>query len=32
MGGILTLNKAERDFINCWETDAFRKKLASGSS
>jgi rhamnose utilization protein RhaD (predicted bifunctional aldolase and dehydrogenase) len=32
MGGILTLNKAERDFINCWETDAFRKKLASGTS
>jgi NAD(P)-dependent dehydrogenase (short-subunit alcohol dehydrogenase family)/rhamnose utilization protein RhaD (predicted bifunctional aldolase and dehydrogenase) len=31
MGGILTLNKAERDFINCWETDAFRKKLASGA-
>jgi rhamnose utilization protein RhaD (predicted bifunctional aldolase and dehydrogenase) len=32
LGGILTLNKAERDFINRWETDAFRKKLANGAS
>jgi rhamnose utilization protein RhaD (predicted bifunctional aldolase and dehydrogenase) len=32
LGGILTLNKSERDFINQWEPDAFRKKLASGSS
>jgi hypothetical protein len=32
MGGICTLNKDEQDFINQWEADAFRKKLASGSS
>jgi len=32
LGGILTLNKAEQDFINQWESEAFRKKLASGSS
>ncbi|MGA1980290.1 MAG: class II aldolase/adducin family protein [Sedimentisphaerales bacterium] len=31
-GGILTLNYAEQDFINRWEADAFRKKLASGAS
>jgi len=31
LGGILTLNKAEQDFINRWEADAFRKKLASRS-
>jgi rhamnose utilization protein RhaD (predicted bifunctional aldolase and dehydrogenase) len=30
LGGILTLNKAEQDFINRWEADAFRKKVASG--
>ena len=30
MGGIHALNKAEQDFINQWEADAFRKKLASG--
>jgi len=30
MGGILTLNKAEQDFINQWESEVFRKKLASG--
>lgn len=32
LGGILTLNYAERDFINRWEADAFRKKLANGAS
>ena len=32
LGGILTLNKAEQDFINRWEADAFRKKLANGAS
>jgi rhamnose utilization protein RhaD (predicted bifunctional aldolase and dehydrogenase) len=32
LGGILTLNKSERDFINQWESEAFRKKLASGPS
>jgi len=32
LGGILSLNKAEQDFINRWEADAFRKKLASGAS
>ena len=30
MGGILTLNKRQQDFINNWEAEAFRKKLASG--
>jgi rhamnose utilization protein RhaD (predicted bifunctional aldolase and dehydrogenase) len=29
MGGILSLNKRQRDFINKWESEAFRKKLAS---
>lgn len=29
MGGILTLNKRQEDFINNWESEAFRKKLAS---
>ena len=29
-GGILTLNKSERVFINQWEAEVFRKKLASG--
>jgi NAD(P)-dependent dehydrogenase (short-subunit alcohol dehydrogenase family)/rhamnose utilization protein RhaD (predicted bifunctional aldolase and dehydrogenase) len=32
LGGILTLNKAEQDFINQWESEAFRKKLAGGAS
>jgi len=32
LGGIVTLNKSERDFINQWESEAFRKKLASGPS
>ena len=29
MGGIVTLNKRQEDFINNWESEAFRKKLAS---
>lgn len=29
LGGVLTLNKRERDFIVQWESEAFRKKLAS---
>ena len=29
MGGILTLNKRQRDFINRWESEAFRMKVAS---
>lgn len=32
MGGILTLNKRQEDFINNWESEAFRKELASGQS
>jgi rhamnose utilization protein RhaD (predicted bifunctional aldolase and dehydrogenase) len=32
LGGILTLTKSEQDFINQWESEAFRKKLASGQS
>jgi NAD(P)-dependent dehydrogenase (short-subunit alcohol dehydrogenase family)/rhamnose utilization protein RhaD (predicted bifunctional aldolase and dehydrogenase) len=31
MGGILTLTKRESDFINKWESEAFRKALAAGS-
>ncbi|MDD5064387.1 MAG: class II aldolase/adducin family protein [Phycisphaerae bacterium] len=31
-GGILALNKPEQDFINRWEADAFRKKLANDAS
>jgi rhamnose utilization protein RhaD (predicted bifunctional aldolase and dehydrogenase) len=31
LGGILTLNKPEQNFINRWEADAFRKKLANGA-
>ncbi len=31
-GGISTLNKRQQDFINQWEADAFRKKLANSSS
>jgi rhamnose utilization protein RhaD (predicted bifunctional aldolase and dehydrogenase) len=30
LGGICSLNKRERDFINRWEAEAFRKKVASG--
>jgi len=29
MGGIVTLNKRQEDFINNWESEAFRKKLAN---
>ncbi len=29
MGGILSLNKRQQDFINKWESDVFRKKLLS---
>ena len=29
-GGILALNKRQQDFINNWEAEVFRKKLASG--
>ena len=32
MGGILTLNKRQEDFINNWESEAFRKKLATGQT
>ncbi len=32
MGGISSLNKRQRDFINRWESEAFRKKLISGHS
>ena len=32
MGGICNLNKRQRDFINRWESEAFRKKLISGRS
>ncbi len=31
-GGILALNKRQQDFINNWEAETFRKKLASGST
>lgn len=30
LGGILTLSKSGRDFINKWESEAFRRKLADG--
>ena len=29
MGGIVALSKRQEDFINNWESEAFRKKLAS---
>jgi rhamnulokinase len=29
MGGIVILNKRQKDFINNWESEAFRKKLVS---
>ncbi len=32
LGGIRGLNKRQQNFINQWETDAFRRKLSSGSS
>jgi len=31
MGGILTLTKKQRDFINKWESETFRMKIAAGS-
>ncbi len=31
MGGILSLTKREQDFINKWESEAFRKALSAGS-
>ncbi len=31
MGGILTLTKKERNFINQWESEAFRMKVAGGT-
>jgi len=31
MGGIASLNKRQQQFINEWESEAFRKKLASGT-
>lgn len=30
LGGVLALTKREQDFINTWESEAFRKKLLSG--
>ncbi|HSV26646.1 MAG TPA: SDR family oxidoreductase, partial [Sedimentisphaerales bacterium] len=32
MGGILSLTKREQDFINKWESEAFRKAMAGGSA
>lgn len=32
LGGILTLNIRQQDFINKWESESFRKKLASGEA
>jgi NAD(P)-dependent dehydrogenase (short-subunit alcohol dehydrogenase family)/rhamnose utilization protein RhaD (predicted bifunctional aldolase and dehydrogenase) len=32
LGGITSLNKRQRDFINRWESESFRKKLISGDS
>ena len=32
MGGISSLNRGEQDFINQWEAEAFRKKVAGGFS
>jgi len=31
-GGVLALNKRQQDFINNWEAEAFRKKLASSQN
>ena len=31
LGGIVSLNRQEQDFINKWEAEAFRKNLAAGS-
>jgi rhamnose utilization protein RhaD (predicted bifunctional aldolase and dehydrogenase) len=32
LGGIFSLNHTEQNFINRWEADTFRKKLANGTS
>jgi NAD(P)-dependent dehydrogenase (short-subunit alcohol dehydrogenase family)/rhamnose utilization protein RhaD (predicted bifunctional aldolase and dehydrogenase) len=32
LGGNLTLNKRQQDFINKWEAESFRKKLAAGEA
>jgi NAD(P)-dependent dehydrogenase (short-subunit alcohol dehydrogenase family)/rhamnose utilization protein RhaD (predicted bifunctional aldolase and dehydrogenase) len=32
MGGIIALNKRQQNFINQWESEAFRKKLAGGAN
>lgn len=32
MGGIYSLNKRERDFINNWEAEAFRQTLVAGTN
>jgi rhamnulose-1-phosphate aldolase len=32
LGGILTLNKRQQDFVNRWEAEAFRKKIAAGET
>ncbi len=31
LGGVMALTKREQDFINNWESEAFRKKLVGGS-
>jgi len=31
-GGVLALNKRRQEFINNWESEAFRKKLVSKKS
>ncbi len=31
-GGVLALNKRQQDFINNWESEAFRKELVAGKS
>jgi NAD(P)-dependent dehydrogenase (short-subunit alcohol dehydrogenase family)/rhamnose utilization protein RhaD (predicted bifunctional aldolase and dehydrogenase) len=31
LGGIVSLNRQEQDFVNKWEAEAFRKNMAAGS-
>ena len=31
LGGLITLNKRQQEFINQWESEAFRKKMAVGA-
>jgi len=31
-GGVVGLNTREQEFINCWESEAFRKRLTSGQN